>query len=294
MAEVVAERGVGAVTVAHLVARSGVSRRTFYDLFEDRADCFLAAFEDALTRASSTVVPAYESDGSWLERIRAGLAAILEFFDDEPQLGRLCVVDALGGGSVVLERRAEVLAGFRDEVDEGRHVMARARGLPPLTAEGVVGAVFSLVHARMLAPAPEQASGDKLEEPFIALLGSLMGMIVLPYLGPAAAAKELQRPVPQAARTPRRRSADPLQGLDMRLTRRTLMALGLIARCPGASNREVAAGAGIGDQGQVSKLLTRLEGLGLIHNAGQGAPRGAPNAWTLTARGEQMIQAIAP
>jgi AcrR family transcriptional regulator len=285
-AEVVAERGVGAVTVAHIVARSGVSRRTFYDLFDDREQCFLAAFEDALTRASATVVPAYQREDKWLARVRAGLTAVLEFFDDEPQLGRLVVVEALGAGPRVLERRARVLAGFRAAVDQGRGVTSRAKELPPLTAEGVVGAVFSVVHARMLAVVAGQ------EESFTALLGGLMGMIVLPYLGPAAAAKELTGPASRVQRTPRRRLGDPLAGLDMRLTYRTLTALGIIARAPGASNREVAAGAGISDQGQVSKLLTRLEGLGLIHNGGPGAPRGAPNAWTLTPRGEHIIQAI--
>ena len=84
-----ASAGWRSVTVAHVVARSGVSRRTFYELFEDREDCFLAAFDHALGRASAVVVPAYEPQKAWRERIRAGLAALLGFLDDEPGLGAL-------------------------------------------------------------------------------------------------------------------------------------------------------------------------------------------------------------
>src|SRR3984893_8047947 len=105
MAEVAAERGAGAASVAHIVARAGVSRRTFYDLFEDREDCFLAAFDEAVAQAARTVLPAYEGETGWRERIRAGLLALLVFFEEEPALARLCVVEALAAGPKALERR---------------------------------------------------------------------------------------------------------------------------------------------------------------------------------------------
>jgi AcrR family transcriptional regulator len=58
LVEVARERGVSGVTVAHVVARSGVSRRTFYELFEDREDCFLAGFDLAVQGAARRVLPA--------------------------------------------------------------------------------------------------------------------------------------------------------------------------------------------------------------------------------------------
>jgi DNA-binding MarR family transcriptional regulator len=79
----------------------------------------------------------------------------------------------------------------------------------------------------------------------------------------------------------------------MRLTHRTLLVLAAIAAAPGASNRQIADAAGIHDQGQISKLLNRLERIGLIHNTGQGQPRGEPNAWTLTPRGHEVEAALA-
>ncbi len=78
----------------------------------------------------------------------------------------------------------------------------------------------------------------------------------------------------------------------MRITYRTVRVLIAIASGPGASNREIATAAGIQDQGQVSKLLTRLEHLGLVHNEGAGPAKGAPNAWTLTAKGQRVEEAV--
>ena len=284
MGEVASERGAGAVTVAHVVARAGVSRRTFYDLFADREECFLAAFEGAIGRVSALVLEAYAHPGVWRERVRAGLWAALVWLDEEPALARMCVVESLAAGPRALERRAIVLRALVTAVDEGRgDVPRRGTQPPPLTAEGVVGAVLSVIHTRLLDPGAEPLTG---------LLGELMSVIVLPYLGQAAAQKELHKPAPSLLNRTSATPRDPLEGLEMRITYRTVRVLMGIAASPNASNRMIAAGAGISDQGQVSKLLARLEHLGLIENTGVGPIKGAPNAWRLTARGEQVEQAI--
>jgi AcrR family transcriptional regulator len=288
MTALVSERGVGGVSVAHVVARSGVSRRTFYELFEDREDCFLAAFDAAIARAAEGVSTAYRGAGRWRERIRAALRAALLFLDAEREMGALIVVGALGGGPRALERRAEVLRVLVDAVHEGRlHAEGskRAKGseaVERFVAEGVVGAVLAVIHARLLEANPG---------PLVGLSNSLMGIIVLPYLGPAAAAREAQRPAPRAPRRAKPRG-DPLRDLDMRLTYRTIRVLLAIAAEPAASNRQVASAAGIGDQGQISKLLSRLQALGLIENGGGDHAKGEPNAWTLTTRGRDITQTI--
>jgi AcrR family transcriptional regulator len=288
--QVAAERGAANVTVAHIVARAGISRRTFYELFADREACLLAALDNAVARAAVSVLPAYEGGGDWRGRIRAGLAALLGFLDEEPGLGRLCVVEALGAGEGALERRAQCLAALIAAVDEGRSQISGAKQPPPMTAEGVVGAVFSIVHARILARDGARGRGGVLA--LTSLLGELMGVIVLPYLGPSAAQKELNRPAPPLPPNKSRSRRDPLEGLDMRLTYRTVRVLMGIAGHPGASNRTVAHASGISDQGQISKLLARLESLGLAENIGRGHPKGAPNAWRLTARGQEVEGAI--
>jgi hypothetical protein len=122
-----------------------------------------------------------------------------------------------------------------------------------------------------------------------------MSMIVLPYLGSAAARRELSRPRPAASASAPvngNGASDPLAGLQMRLTFRTMRVLSVIAEQPGLSNRKVSAGAGISDQGQISKLLTRLAGQGLAENTGKGQPAGLANAWRLTPRGKQLERAF--
>jgi DNA-binding MarR family transcriptional regulator len=116
-------------------------------------------------------------------------------------------------------------------------------------------------------------------------------MIVLPYLGPAAARKELARPAPKPPRVSRA-ERNPLGELDMRLTYRTVRVLMAIAAQPGSSNRVVADTAEVTDQGQMSKLLARLHDIGLIENTGGGPAKGEPNAWTLTDKGWQIQEAI--
>ncbi len=311
MVEVVGERGVARVSVADVVARAGISRRTFYELFEDREDCFLAAFEQAVARASEAVLGAYGAygvGGVWRGRVRAGLTALLGFFDEEPGLGAVLVLDALNAGPVVLERRGLLLEALIAAVDGGRGEGRVGQGYPPLAAEGVVGAVFSVVHARMLerrvqravvgrsrrgAPGGVATRGGSQREGlgFLGLVNPLMELIVMPYLGTAAARRELERAVP-AVSVVERSYSNPLRDLDMRLTYRTVRVLVAIAECPGSSNRRVAEHAGVADQGQISKLLARLEHLGLVGNVGVGPAKGEPNAWSLTALGLEVERAI--
>jgi AcrR family transcriptional regulator len=309
--EVVSEFGYGRMSVARVTGRARVSRRTFYDLFEDREDCFLAVFDDALRRVTGLVAGAYEGEQKavWAEKVRAGLTALLVFLDGEPGVCSLLVVDALAAGPRVLERRGRVLEGLGVAIQEGGARAQRGgRELSGLTGEGVVGAVFSVIHARVLT----KSSGSLIE-----LLSPLMGMIVLPYLGPAAARRELERsPAPvRSARVSTARGqegsspssssfsslvgGDPLVGLAMRITYRTLRVLSAIGEHPGGSNRGVGDLSGITDQGQTSKLLTRLEGLGLIENTtmmGQDHRRGVhqragePNAWSLTDLGKRVVE----
>jgi AcrR family transcriptional regulator len=286
--DTVAEVGYGRMTVAQVIARARVSRKTFYDVFADREDCFLAVFEQAVNRAGTAVREAYEREVGWRNGIRSGLAVLLGLMDEQPALARLCIVEALGAGERVLEQRAHVLARAARVVDHGRGLSRSPREPPAVTAEAAVGAVFAVLHARLLDDGDESLSG---------LLGQLMSIIVLPYLGSRAADRELTRRArPRAPRDggSAGRTPDPMGGLKMRLTYRTVRVLSVIGEHPGASNREIAERSGITDQGQISKLLTRLARLGLIVNVGPGQERGAANAWHLTQLGVEVERAARP
>lgn len=284
--DAVFDRGAPNVTVSEIVARAGVSRRTFYELFRDRDDCMAAAFEDALARAAARVLPAYESHQRWRDRIRRSLEALLAFLDEDPAVGRLLIVESLGGGRALVERRAQVIERIAEAVDAGGLEASSGKAKrSPLTAEGVVGGVLAVLHAR-LCGMPRQSLSE--------LASQLTSMVVLPYLGATAAQRELLRPPPAARPGPRSEpgAADSLITMPMRLTYRTTRVLAAIAAEPGSSNREIARAAEIVDQGQASKLLRRLERLRLIANDVAQARPGAPNTWTLTAEGERF-QAVA-
>ncbi len=281
------EHGYSQTTVGHIALRAGVSRRTFYELFADREVCLAALFEDVVGMVGGELAAAGLADLGWRERVRSGLWAILSFFDREPALARVCVIQVLRSGPGVLERRDEVLARLAAVLDEGRAEGARGAQCTALTAEGLVGAAFGIVYARLLR-------GER--APLTDLFGELMGMIVLPYFGPAAARRERARPAPGLVAVASEVTApmqpgmehDPLAGTRMRLTYRTAQVLRCIAGEPGASNRVVAEHAGVVDPGQISKLLRRLERLGLVVNTGGGHLSGEPNAWGLTAHGRQL------
>lgn len=302
MVRVASNHGYAHATVGRVVADSGVSRRTFYEVFKDGQECFLAAFEASILAASRRVLDAYDPSAPWRVRVRAGLAALLEFLDDEPEVAQLTIVESLGAGPRLLESRRRALSPLIAAVDEGRGEAKGRSGdaaASPLTAEGVVGAVLSVLHARLVERGRPRASAGvasaKGDLHMAGLTSQLMSIVVLPYLGPAAARRELLKPVPEP-REPVERpdSEDRLKGVPMRVTHRTMCVIRAIADSPGASNRQIGNAAGVVDQGQISKLLRRLEARGLLSNDSAGHAKGAPNAWTLTPAGEQLARALRP
>jgi hypothetical protein len=219
--------------------------------------------------------------------MRGALACLLEYFDEEPALAQLCVVETPKGGPAALELRRRVLDTLIAAVDEGRSEAKRATAPGPLTAESTVGGAVAVIHARLV---------EGHTRPLVELVNPLMSMIVHPYLGPAAAHKQLDRLVPVRAAisnggTPKP-ERDPFKDLPIRITFRTARVLSTVAAQPGASNRDVGQAAGVADQGQMSKLLRRLEKSGLIANHGEGQAKGEPNAWELTAQGHGVLHAV--
>ncbi len=286
------ELGYERTSVQRITGRARVSRRTFYELFGNLDACLVGLIDEVVGRVEREFAAVGLERLGWRERVRGGLWVILSFLDEEPVLARICVVQALGGGPVVLERREQLLARLAGVLDEGRFEGPRGVECSLVTAEGLVGGAFGVVFARLRSGA---------REPLTGLLGELMGMIALQYLGPRAARGELQRSAPALRPAPRSRvgvgvgargEPDPLGAVPMRLTYRTARVLQYIAERPLASNRMVGDHAGVADPGQISKLLRRLERLGLTVNTGGGHQSGEPNAWELTPLGGQVTQRL--
>jgi DNA-binding MarR family transcriptional regulator len=261
--------------------RGGVSREVLVEHLQGCEAAAMEAFEQALALAVERVGRAFGAQVGWVDGVRAGLVALLEFFDEEPSLARYLVVSSAQAGSAVDARRREVLDRVAMLLDDER---SPARAFPPpLAAHAVASGVLGVLHARL-----SQSDPGVLVE----LAGSLMSFTVLPFLGARAARRELQRPdeMPASAVSA---GVELLQDRGGRINhRREIEALKALASEPGLNNAQVAERAGIKDQGHISRLLARLARLGLIENArGHGRP-GATKAWGLTAAGEQLAAAL--
>jgi AcrR family transcriptional regulator len=282
---VAAEQGVAALTVSNVLRRAGMSRRTFYEIFQEREQCLLAVMEEALERVGAPVAAAWRAQEDWLARVRAAVAELLWQLQEDPVAAKLLLVESQAAGRTVLALRQRTVAGLAAALDEGRAVSRVGDQLPAATAEGLVGGLLSILHTRLLS---EPAV------PLARLAGALTSMLVLPYLGAAAARREFERPAPERQAPAARAGIDGDAGLRVfpaRMTHRTARVLLAIGARPGSSNREIGESAGIVDQGQISKLLRRLQGVGLIENDGGSGP-GAPNAWRLTVHGERMAGVV--
>lgn len=284
---VVEECGFANLTVSRIVARSRISRKTFYDLFPHADACFLASVEQTLDEVRELLGSAYHAEPDWRSGLRAGTLALLEAIDGRPALARVCVVEALSAGPAVLERRAHAIRYASAAIERGAEVPGAYRP-PPHTAHAIVGGIGELLHAWLLQDDPAPCSD---------LHGPIMSMIVLPYLGRVAADEEL-RLCADNARTDSECPGNDIRhtglvDVKLRLTYRTIRVLLAIAELPGASNREIALHAGIVDPAQMSKLLKRLQNLGLIENLGGAPPRGARNEWRLTSVGSELRRATA-
>lgn len=288
-----AQRGYEATSIAAICTRAGVSRKTYYEIFDNREDCLAAILDDAEERVLAAMSEAVAAADPWRDRMRTGLWVLLCLADSEPALARACLIESQRSGGVVAVSRQRIVARLTHALEQGRSQSPRGEAVGALTAEAMVGAIATVLSARL-------ADGRTAVRE---LHGELMSMIVLPYLGAASARRELSRTLPQppvigAARQGRHAyGRDPLAGLPIRLTYRTARVLRAVdelgCRRAGASNREIAEHAGVSDFGQMSKLLARLERHGLLVNAVcEQRGKGEANNWSLTSAGRKLAREI--
>jgi AcrR family transcriptional regulator len=183
MIRVVAEKGYAATTIADVTKAAGVSRTTFYELFEDKEACFLDAYDSMVDRLVRRVTAAYEGqDTPWPERARVGLAALLEALAAEPELARLAFVDVGSAGPAAQRRYRAAVQRFSPLFDEGRDFAPGGRALPPNTSRMAIGGVTGLIAEELVAGRAKQLPD---------LLSDALFATLMPYVGPYAAAREV-------------------------------------------------------------------------------------------------------
>jgi AcrR family transcriptional regulator len=183
LAAAVAEHGYGAVTITHITQEARVSRRVFYENFEGKDDCFLAAFDVVVGHIRDLAAEVVAPIPDWPHQAIAASRALLAFLAAEPELARLCLVESQSAGPNIAARFHEVVQEAVPLLRLGRGERERAQELPETTEESIVGALVLLASRKIAA-----GEADRLED----LLPDFSEFVLTPYLG-AGEARQLAR-----------------------------------------------------------------------------------------------------
>jgi len=301
---VVSERGFAGTSVGAVSARAGVSRRTFYKVFDSLEDCFLTVLDEGAWYVGRVMSRAFAGERSWLDGVRSALAALLGFLDSEPALARVLLIEATAAGPVARERREQHLATLRSLVEVHWEALRDGQA-HRLVNDGVIASLLGVLHTQLVA---------EREEPLIMLLGPMMGLVTAPYLDRRDVAVEIARGEALArklrdgrgegrrAGRPATPDAGPRQPghagggveipallLDPRAHRARACVRYLAAHSE-ASNGEVAEAVGVAHRTQMSALLVRLQRAGIV--AKRPSRPGGANAWSLTQQGRRVADEL--
>ncbi|HEX6153287.1 MAG TPA: TetR/AcrR family transcriptional regulator [Solirubrobacterales bacterium] len=184
MIEVVSQRGYPETRVVDVIGVAGVSRKTFYELFDSKEDCFLAAYDVLLENLLGEAANEFESHpgAPWAERVSAGLSALLEHLAEHPSEARFAIVEVLAAGPKALARRDAALRQFTGFLEAGRSETSVE--LPGITSLAVAGGINELLYSEILHGAIGRLPSR---------LPDLMFWVTLPFLGAEGAAAERER-----------------------------------------------------------------------------------------------------
>jgi AcrR family transcriptional regulator len=183
MLEAVGAEGYERTSVRTVLDRTGVYRQAFYDNFTDKDDCYLQAFDAGLERIEGLIAAAAAGETEWTGRLRAGLAALLDFLDAEPDVGRGMVVEVHAAGPDALAKRAAAMERGSAVLDQAREVAGESESPPPIAGEGIAAGIHAVIHSRLATGA-----GDGFRQQ----LPEFMYFAVLPYFGAELAGAEMQ------------------------------------------------------------------------------------------------------
>jgi AcrR family transcriptional regulator len=186
---VVGHLGYRQASVDAIAAEVGVSSATFHRYFDDKHDCFLAAYDMLIEQLFAEVEGGCEEDLEWRERVELGLATILDRFAADAALARTAVVEVASVGGEARQRHWDALTRFGRYLEGGR-VLAGDRELPESIALMSAGAVSGVIFEELRANRAETLP---------ALLPDLLFAMLVPFVGPSVAAGEMRRAAEAAA-----------------------------------------------------------------------------------------------
>jgi AcrR family transcriptional regulator len=182
MLEAVGDEGYDRTSVRTVLDRTGVYRQAFYDNFADKDDCYLQAYDLGVERVEALLIAAAAAETEWKGRLRAGLTALLDFLDAEPDVGRALIVEVHAAGPEALAKRAGAMGRINGFLDQAREEVG-GESPPAIAGEGIAAGIHAVIHSRL-------AAGGN--DGFRQLLPEFMYFAVLPYFGAEQAGAEMQ------------------------------------------------------------------------------------------------------
>lgn len=153
IARALAEHGYARTTVSQIIRQAGVSRRTFYEQFDGKDACLLAAYDDAERRAWELGAAAAAAAGDWPGCVGAALGAALDFVAAEPAIAHLFTPEARASGPAMAARHGAVLDRIATHLRTGNRTRSSPAGLPARTERALVDQVAALAGSYVLSGA---------------------------------------------------------------------------------------------------------------------------------------------
>jgi AcrR family transcriptional regulator len=179
IAQQVAANGYRATTITEIVKLASVSTRDFYELFEGKEECFLAAFDAVRNHLEDLIGAAVAEEDDWPHQTIAALRAGLAFFAAEPELARLCLLESVSATPRIAIRFREAVLACEPALALGRGEFDDPDSMLPETEDAILGGIVSLATRSIIA-----GEAEKLPD----LLPDFVDFALSPYLGAERAA----------------------------------------------------------------------------------------------------------
>jgi AcrR family transcriptional regulator len=184
VAETTAARGYARMSVEDVVRGAGVSRRTFYELFPNKDQVFLEAYDQVANLLLAGVKAAYEGETGFSARVTAGFRAFLELLEASPAFARMCIVEVMAAGPEAVAKRTAVMGEFAKLIEENAASVLDSHGrVPAMHAQTIVAGAYEAVYRMIAADDTDRLS---------TLLPDLVESALLPYVGEEEAGAQKQ------------------------------------------------------------------------------------------------------
>ncbi len=172
--ELIAKRGYRDTSVDHIVTAARIGHAAFYELYDNKEDCFLAAFDRIVEESAEAVSAAVSGEDGWAEEMAAGLGCLLDLIVADPQRARIALVEVQAAGPRAYRRYEEAVDRAAPRLREGREFSKEAAELSSALEEAILGGIIWIVHQRLVR--------GELGDPD-SLLEETIQMTLAPYLG---------------------------------------------------------------------------------------------------------------